>query len=162
MPRARASRGLAGVVLTGVIALTVHGVYVGSYFGQLTGTRGARTSGIQVEVARGRVVWTRWQPVPGTPIVGDWSWAVGPSPAGGAPAWWIPWTPTPRGAGVLPLWAPVVLSCALLALALRRWTPEAGTLCRSCGYDCSGIRSDRCPECGTLRGPCASSTSQRD
>lgn len=160
MPRAGASRGFTGLVLAGATAGLVYAVSLASFFVQLTGIRGTRTSGVQVVLARGAVLWTRWQPAPGTPMVGGWSWELSPLPKGGPGTWWITWTPTAKGTGSVPLWAPLVASGVWLAWAARRWTPGAGALCRSCGYDCAGLAGDRCPECGTLRTQCESSTSQ--
>ena len=32
----------------------------------------------------------------------------------------------------------------------RSWRPVDPTKCRSCGYSLKGLKSNRCPECGTL------------
>ncbi|MCE7974285.1 MAG: hypothetical protein DYG92_08200 [Leptolyngbya sp. PLA1] len=157
-----ASRGFTGVVVAGVLASVVHALYAGSLLVQIHGIRGTRTSGAEVAVARGAVMWAWWGPAPWTPPHRGWSWDVSLLARAGSPYWFNSWTPSTPGAGVFPLWAPVAASCALLALALGRWSIGPRGVCRSCGYDCAGLPGDRCPECGTLRGECASSTSQPD
>lgn len=162
MPGGRISRGLTGVVVARALAIRVHGVYMASFVFELDGSKGTRTGGAQLAVARGAVMWGWWGTRPWTPLTRGWTWKVSLLPTPGSPYWFNTWVPTTPGAGVFPLWAPALGACALLAVALRRWTPGPGTGCPRCGYDCSGVGSDRCPECGTLRTACASSTSQPD
>lgn len=162
MPGGRTSWGFAGVVLAGGLALAVHGVYVGSFVFEVHGIKGTRTSGAQLAVARGAVMWGWWGTRPWTPVTRGWTWKVSVLPTPGSPYIFNTWVPSAPGAGVFPLWAPALAACALLAVALKRWAPRPRAGCPHCGYDCSGVRSDRCPECGTLRTACASSTSQPD
>ncbi|MCB9856682.1 MAG: hypothetical protein H6818_13450 [Phycisphaerales bacterium] len=67
------------------------------------------------------------------------------------------WPYLSAGVQVLPLWL-IVLATFPLWLSLRRRTrtqhrqPIHGA-CESCGYDLTGNRSGRCPECGEQSGP---------
>lgn len=58
------------------------------------------------------------------------------------------------GAGLSALLAAgsVALNRVLVRHA-RRLDTRCATLCERCGYDLSGLDSDRCPECGDERGP---------
>ncbi len=62
----------------------------------------------------------------------------------------VSWTGTVRG--VFVPWRFILPVVALLALLggglVRRGRIRHGA-CRRCGYDLSGSRSSRCPECGT-------------
>ena len=54
---------------------------------------------------------------------------------------------------VFPLWLPTIGLLLLSALPLasrpvRRWWRHRRGLCIECGYNLTGLRSDRCPECG--------------
>ena len=55
---------------------------------------------------------------------------------------------------VMPLWVPFVILAAYPTIALirgllRRRRRRKRGLCRSCGYDLTGLPEPKCPECGT-------------
>ena len=55
---------------------------------------------------------------------------------------------------IFPLWLSSSLLLTLMAIPivrgpLRRWHRARRGCCLECGYDLRGLKSDRCPECGT-------------
>ncbi|MBL8747160.1 MAG: hypothetical protein JNK58_12500 [Phycisphaerae bacterium] len=59
------------------------------------------------------------------------------------------------GAGMAIMCAPIylVVIASWAVFSPRTFAKKFGPAeCSSCGYDCTGLRGDRCPECGTMRG----------
>ena len=55
---------------------------------------------------------------------------------------------------IFPFWLSSSLLMTLMAIPIvrgpiRRWHRERNGRCIECGYDLRGLRSNRCPECGT-------------
>lgn len=77
---------------------------------------------------------------------------------------WVIWEPDTRADGTrythwytrAPLWMPALafaLAATYLEHRARRLYSWSASRCGACGYDLAGLKTNRCPECGSLISP---------